>query len=52
MSLGLPFWSSSCICCRLTTACMSLPIFYLLNRAYCSSAQEELTDHGSKEHKC
>ncbi|KHG18757.1 hypothetical protein F383_04874 [Gossypium arboreum] len=27
MSLGLPFWSSSCICCRLTTARMSLPIF-------------------------
>ncbi|KHF97834.1 hypothetical protein F383_36936 [Gossypium arboreum] len=34
MSLGLPFWSSSYFCCRLTIACMSLPI-YQLKRAYC-----------------
>ncbi|KHG05770.1 hypothetical protein F383_31319 [Gossypium arboreum] len=29
MSLRLPFWSSSYICCRLTTALMSLPIYQL-----------------------
>ncbi|KHG14802.1 hypothetical protein F383_18714 [Gossypium arboreum] len=49
MPLGLPFWSSSCICCRLTIARMSLLIYQPLNRAYYSSAQEELTDHDSKE---
>ncbi|KHG08178.1 hypothetical protein F383_34840 [Gossypium arboreum] len=27
MSLGLPFWSSSCICCELTTARKSLLIY-------------------------
>ncbi|KHG05290.1 hypothetical protein F383_31060 [Gossypium arboreum] len=27
---------------------MSLPRYQLLNRAYCSSALEELTDHDSK----
>ncbi|KHG06045.1 hypothetical protein F383_32144 [Gossypium arboreum] len=39
------------MCCRLTAARMSLPIYQLLNRAYCPSAQEELTDHSSKEPK-
>ncbi|KHG24025.1 hypothetical protein F383_30614 [Gossypium arboreum] len=34
MSVGLPFWSRSCMCCGLTTACMSLPIYQLV-RAYC-----------------
>ncbi|KHG25760.1 hypothetical protein F383_31837 [Gossypium arboreum] len=38
MSLGLPFWSRSCMCCRLTKARMSLPIYQLLNRAYCPLA--------------
>ncbi|KHG04204.1 Olfactory guanylyl cyclase GC-D [Gossypium arboreum] len=35
MSLGLPFWLRSCMCCGLTAARMSLPIYQLL-RAYCS----------------
>ncbi|KAG8474269.1 hypothetical protein CXB51_033951 [Gossypium anomalum] len=29
MSLGLPFWLSSCVCCGITTARMSLPIYQL-----------------------
>ncbi|KHG28912.1 hypothetical protein F383_15635 [Gossypium arboreum] len=43
MILRLPLWSSSYIYCRLTTACMSLPIYHSykltvqLNRAYCST---------------
>ncbi|KHG02095.1 hypothetical protein F383_25938 [Gossypium arboreum] len=39
------------MCYGLTTARMSLPIYQLFNRAYCPSAQEELTDHSSKERK-
>ncbi|KHG12671.1 hypothetical protein F383_17486 [Gossypium arboreum] len=35
--------------CGLTTARMSLQIYQLFNRTYCPSAQEELTDHSSKE---
>ncbi|KHG02520.1 Breakpoint cluster region [Gossypium arboreum] len=34
MSLGLPFWSRSYMCCGLTVARMSLPIYQLV-RAYC-----------------
>ncbi|KHG22738.1 hypothetical protein F383_30175 [Gossypium arboreum] len=35
MSLGLLFWLRSCMCCRLTVARMSLPIYHHV-RAYCS----------------
>ncbi|KHG25023.1 hypothetical protein F383_30952 [Gossypium arboreum] len=35
--MGLSLWSSSCICCGLTTARKSLPIYQLLNRAYISA---------------
>ncbi|KHG18828.1 hypothetical protein F383_32463 [Gossypium arboreum] len=48
MSLGLPFRLRSYMCCGLTTAPMSLPI-YQLNRAYCPSTQKEFTNHSLKE---
>ncbi|KHG20952.1 hypothetical protein F383_03279 [Gossypium arboreum] len=30
MSLGLPFWLRSYMCCRLTASQMSLPIYQLI----------------------
>ncbi|KHG29277.1 Membrane insertase YidC [Gossypium arboreum] len=45
MSLGLPFRSRSYMCCRLTVACMSLPIHQLMFDSSLDSDKVEDTHH-------